>query len=136
MKHFTTLFLLFTLLLAACAPTAPTQAPQAAEPITVTDALGREVKLDKLPQRIAVTGKASLMILDALYMFPEAKERVVAFEDAVQGDVNFIQLLDPKYPERHSCSATPAWNSSSLLNPTWCCSRAPRLKNTALQLMR
>ena len=100
MKHFTTLFLLFTLLLAACAPTAPTQAPQAAEPITVTDALGREVKLDKLPQRIAVTGKASLMILDALYMFPEAKERVVAFEDAVQGDVNFIQLLDPKYPEK------------------------------------
>lgn len=100
MKHFTTLFLLFTLLLAACAQTAPTQAPQAAEPIIVTDALGREVKLDKLPQRIAVTGKASLMILDALYMFPEAKERVVAFEDAVQGDVNFIQLLDPKYPEK------------------------------------
>ena len=66
----------------------------------VVDALGRQVKLDKLPQRIAVTGKASLMILDALYMFPEAKERVVAFEDAVQGDLNFIKLLDPQYPEK------------------------------------
>jgi ABC-type Fe3+-hydroxamate transport system substrate-binding protein len=63
----------------------------------VTDALGREVKLEKLPQQIAVSGRASLMILDGLYMFPEAKERVVAFEALVQGGVNFIQLLDPQY---------------------------------------
>jgi len=100
MKRCATLFLLFTLLLSACAQVAQTQTPQAAGPIVVTDALGREVKLEKLPQQIAVSGRASLMILDALYMFPEAKERVVAFEALVQGGVNFIQLLDPQYPEK------------------------------------
>ncbi len=100
MKRLCTIFLLFTLLLSACSQAVQTQAPQTAVPIVITDALGREVKLEKLPQRIAVTGKASLMILDALYMFPEAKERVVAFEDAVQGDLNFIKLLDPHYAEK------------------------------------
>ncbi|MEL7646404.1 MAG: ABC transporter substrate-binding protein [Anaerolineaceae bacterium] len=100
MKRFGTIFLLLTLLLSACSQAVQTQAPQQAAPIALIDALGREVKLEKLPQRIAVTGRASLMILDALYLFPEAKERVVAFEDAVQGDLNFIELLDPKYPEK------------------------------------
>ena len=100
MKKIAAIFLFCSLLLSACSQAAQTQAPQAAGPIVVVDALGRQVKLDKLPQRIAVTGKASLMILDALYMFPEAKERVVAFEDAVQGDLNFIKLLDPQYPDK------------------------------------
>ena len=100
MKRFASMLLICTLFLSACAQAARTQTPQPDEPIILTDALGRQVTLQKLPQRIAVTGKASLMILDALYMFPEAKERVVAFEDAVQGDVNFIQLLDPEYPQK------------------------------------
>jgi len=104
--------LLITLLLSACASptltltatqpqtTAPATSTETAQSLIITDALGRTVTLDSLPQRIVVTGKASLMVLDAMYMFTEARERVVAFEDIAQGDVNFISLLDPNYAEK------------------------------------
>jgi len=104
--------LLLTLLLSACASLtvtltatqpqtlAPATPTETAQSLIINDALGRTVTLDSLPQRIVVTGKASLMVLDAMYMFPEARERVVAFEDIAQGDVNFISLLDPNYAEK------------------------------------
>ena len=108
-KRWLGLFLLISLLLSACtnstvtqpATQSPAELPTETSPaLTLTDALGRTVTLDSLPQRIVVTGKASLMVLDAMYMFPEARERVVAFEDLAQGDVNFISLLDPNYAEK------------------------------------
>ena len=108
-KRWLGLFLLISLLLSACTnPTVTQPATQSSAELptetspalTLTDALGRTVTLDSLPQRIVVTGKASLMVLDAMYMFPEARERVVAFEDLAQGDVNFISLLDPNYAEK------------------------------------
>jgi iron complex transport system substrate-binding protein len=73
---------------------------ETAQTLTITDALGRTVTLPQPPQKIVVTGKASLMVLDAMYMFPEAQQRVVAFEDLSQGTVNFISLLDPQYAEK------------------------------------
>jgi iron complex transport system substrate-binding protein len=103
------LVLVIGLLLSACAgPTvtqpatqSPTDLPTLSIPaLSLKDALGRTVTLAELPQRIVVTGKASLMVLDAMYMFPEARERVVAVEDISQGDVNFISLLDPNYAEK------------------------------------
>jgi iron complex transport system substrate-binding protein len=73
---------------------------EAAQPLTVTDALGRTVTLPQLPQKIVVTGKSLVMVLDAMYMFPEAQQRVAAFEDVSQGPVNFISMLDPHYTEK------------------------------------
>jgi ABC-type Fe3+-hydroxamate transport system substrate-binding protein len=108
-KRWLGLFLLISLLLSACTNStvtqpvtqSPAELPTETSPaLTLTDALGRTVTLDSLPERIVVTGKASLMVLDAMYMFPEARERVVAFEDLAQGDVNFISLLDPNYAEK------------------------------------
>lgn len=49
-----------------------------AEPFAVTDAVGRVVGFDRPPPRIAVAGKASFMVADAAYLFPEARQRVVA----------------------------------------------------------
>lgn len=68
-----------------------------AQPITVIDALGREVTLPELPQRIVITGKALIMIVDAMYMFPEAPQRIAALGNAGQGSSNFISLIDPDY---------------------------------------
>jgi len=100
MKRTLIVLLLSAVLLAACGQAAPTQSQTQDQPVVLVDALNREVKLERLPRRIVVTGKASLMILDALYMFPEAKERVVAFEAVSQGNLNFIELLDPGYAEK------------------------------------
>ena len=68
-----------------------------AQPITVIDSLSREVTLPEPPQRIVITGKALIMIVDALYMFPEAPQRIAALGNAGQGSSNFISLIDPDY---------------------------------------
>ena len=104
---FVALFL--ALMLAACASApAPTAIPasssvssvasssaaSSAGPITVTDALNRTVKFDKAPQRIVITGKAFFMIIDAIYMFPEAKQRVIGMNDTSQNKLDFMPLID------------------------------------------
>lgn len=97
MKRFTLLVLFFTLLLAACSPTPVTSTPDTETPITITDALGREVKLAAAPKRIVLTGKALFMIADAAYLFPGAADKVTGLGDAGQGAGNFIKLIDPNY---------------------------------------
>lgn len=77
----------------------PTMA-SVAEGFTVVDALGREVTFTTPPTRIVVTGKALFMVLDAVYTFPQASERIVAIGNATQGSSNFISLIDPKYEEK------------------------------------
>lgn len=99
-------------LLAGCAKpvptTVPTQAPVATEaptaeptveptptPIVITDALGRTVTLDKLPQRVIIAGKAGALIADAAFLFPEAIERVVAYVKGAQTKNDFISTIFP-----------------------------------------
>jgi len=100
--------LICSLLAGACAPQAtpaPTQEPSTppllqspvASVITVTDALGRSVTFQKPPQRIALAGKANLLVADALYMFPEAAQRVAVLGKGTQGTGNFLAVVDPQY---------------------------------------
>jgi iron complex transport system substrate-binding protein len=109
-------FLLAASLLAACTPaTNPSQPPtesspqsaaqppaaevQQAEPAgyTVIDSLGREVSFETPPQRIVIAGKAHIMIIDPLYAFPEASQRVVAFSKVGQGSGDFTRIIDTDY---------------------------------------
>ncbi len=99
-------------LLAGCAkatPTAaPTEAPAATEaptvepttvptptPIVITDALGRTVEFEQLPQRVVIAGKAGFMISNATFLFPEASERVVAYVKGGQTPNDFISTIFP-----------------------------------------
>lgn len=77
----------------------PTGAPTA-EPIIVTDALDREVVFDRLPRRIVIAGRASPLLADAIFLFPEAAERIVAVEARAQNVANFLPLVDPGYAEK------------------------------------
>ncbi len=90
MKRATTL-LLTLLLLGACARGVPSPTPSS---LTVTDALGREVTLAAPPQRIVVAGKATIMIVDALYLFPEGPQRLAAVGSTGQGR-DFLPIVDP-----------------------------------------
>ena len=93
MRHRYTLLSALVLLLfvTACSPATvepeaqiPTEVPvvtEAGSSITLTDALGREVEFEQLPQRIVVAGRASSLLANALYLFPEASERIVAIEN-------------------------------------------------------
>jgi iron complex transport system substrate-binding protein len=69
--------------------------PVGSEPITLVDALGREVKLPGPAQRIVIAGKANFMLNDAIYAFPTAAQRVLALTKATQAAQAFVGLLDP-----------------------------------------
>jgi iron complex transport system substrate-binding protein len=67
---------------------------------TLIDALGREVAFEASPQNIALAGKANLLIANALYLFPEALDRVGVLSSQKQGSANFLETIDPKYAEK------------------------------------
>lgn len=78
----------------------PPSSPEPAEetgPVSVTDGLGRTVQFTEPPRRIVVAGKATLMVVNALYMFPEAQERVVAVTAGNQKPGRFLAFVDPAF---------------------------------------
>lgn len=76
-------------------PTLPVPTVQLSSSIAVTDALGRTVRFAAPPQRIVVAGKSTLPLLDAMYLFPQAKDRVVGWVTGRQKPEQFLGLLDP-----------------------------------------
>jgi iron complex transport system substrate-binding protein len=82
--------------LTACAEPQDQSQPDST-PIVINDALGHEISLPAMPERIVITGKALFMVADAAYIFPEAPARIVGLGDAGQGTSNFIAIIDPNY---------------------------------------
>jgi iron complex transport system substrate-binding protein len=68
--------------------------------VTVMDALGRTVSFEKLPQRIVIAGRATLMVADSVYLFPKAGERLVAVTSGNQSPGRFLSLVDPAFTEK------------------------------------
>ena len=116
--------MVFSLVLASCAPAAA--APEVLEPVdtkaapaeelpveadeanlepveaemngfTVTDALGRTIEFDSPPQRVVQAGRAAIMLVDAMYLFPDTLDRLVAMPEVVQGAGNFSAVIDPDF---------------------------------------
>jgi iron complex transport system substrate-binding protein len=64
--------------------------------IVVEDALGRRVELLDVPSRIVMAGRAVIMLSDALYLFEDVAERVVAVGVTDQGLGDFLPVIDPE----------------------------------------
>ncbi len=75
-------------------------APPAAAAVVLTDAAGRTVQLAHIPQRISITGKASFTIENAIYLFPEARQKGLDFQGsryAQRSDAgDFLSLIMPE----------------------------------------
>lgn len=82
------------------AETLPPQEGSEQVQITIQDALGRTVTLDKAPERIVLAGKAVIMVTDAVYAFPGAGSRIVGISNTNQGRGDFTSLLDPNYGQK------------------------------------
>ncbi len=95
-KHMFTLLFIFL----AAALFAGGNAENNKSGIEITDSTGNKVVLDKIPGRITFAGRASIMVADALYMFPEASERIVGVGFTNQGKGNFTAVVDPRYTEK------------------------------------
>lgn len=64
--------------------------------LSVEDALGRTVSFPTPPQKIIIAGRANFMLNDAVYLFPDAPERVLALTRSTQAANAFVNLLDPE----------------------------------------
>ncbi len=85
-----------------CIPTtAEAQAVLAAAgPVGITDGLGRPVSLVQLPQRFVIAGRATTLMANAFYMFPEAGQRLAGIEIRGQSADVFLPLVDPNYAQK------------------------------------
>ena len=61
----------------------------------ITDSTGHTVTLNGIPERIAIAGKATIMVQDAIYLFPDAVEKVIALENRNQSAYSFLPVIDP-----------------------------------------
>lgn len=69
-------------------------------PLIIKDSLGREVTLPEAPGRIVQAGSSAFLVNDALYLFPEAGERIAAMADSNQERGYFLPVLDADYDEK------------------------------------
>ncbi len=65
--------------------------------ISAVDSFGNLVTLDEYPERIVIAGKASLLPADALFLFPEARSKVVGLGLTNQGLGDFYTYLAPQF---------------------------------------
>lgn len=68
--------------------------------LRITDSTGHQVTLEDEPERIAVAGKATVMVQDAVYLFEEARDRVVALENRRQSAYGFLPVVDPAFDSK------------------------------------
>ncbi|MBN2657257.1 MAG: ABC transporter substrate-binding protein [Spirochaetales bacterium] len=102
MKKITTFVLLalFTFHLTATGQNESSAGSLQSEPLVITDSSENSVTLDKLPERITFSGKASNLVADVLYMFPEAANRIVGVGNTDQFNGPFAALLDPDFDSK------------------------------------
>ena len=109
--------LIMLLSLSACNST-PENTPAAIEDtgITVEDALGRTVSFERPPERIVISGRANFMLNDAVYLFPQAAERVVALTTLKQGG-EFIHLIEPDAEQKTTLPIDVSADEIAAINP-------------------
>lgn len=91
------IILIISLLISGCSIQESQSDNQAASnSLTITDALGREVVFDTLPQRIVIAGRGATLLIDAAYLFPGASSKLVSLPAKGTQDITaFIQMIDP-----------------------------------------
>lgn len=87
-------------------------------PVTITDAAGRTVSLERLPRRIVVVGRGPYMALHLLYTFPEGRSRLIGVESKSASQSDFIVHVDPNFVDGVvSLAANPNPEQIAALEP-------------------
>jgi iron complex transport system substrate-binding protein len=79
---------------------APTSQAEGEGDLVVVDAMGRTLEFDEPPKRIVVAGKSSLTIVNTLFLFPEAQDRVVGLVVGRQNPGDFLGFVDPDFDQK------------------------------------
>ncbi len=70
-----------------------------------------------LPSRIVLGGKAVVMVADAAYLFPQARDRIVAVATADQGMGVFLGALDPGFAKKPQLDRAAGVETYAALRP-------------------
>jgi len=89
------LLLITLILMAGCSVI-----PGLSQPVEITDSTGHTETLDGVPERIAIAGKATVMVQDTIFMFEDAREKVIALENRNQSAFSFLPVIDPGLEEK------------------------------------
>lgn len=68
--------------------------------VTVTDGLDRTLIFPQPPQRFVIAGRATTLVADAFFMFPEASQRLTGIEFRQQSANDFLAVIDPAYSSK------------------------------------
>jgi len=96
-KYFIFLFLFFLIGMSSCS----TLAVESGREIIVTDTLQREVKFNRPPSRIVISGRQTPMITHFFYLFESAGEKIYAIENRSQTTEAFIKLIDAGIQDKY-----------------------------------
>ncbi len=98
MKKLLFVSLLTVLLMTSCnALTGNSLSDQA---VIITDSTGHSWVMDSPPENLAIVGKATIMVQDAIYLFEGAVEKVIALENRNQSTYSFLPILDPDLSDK------------------------------------
>jgi len=84
---------------------------------SVYDALNRKIDFNTPPMRITLAGRGVLMLLDAVYIFPQAQSRIVAVERITQGRGDFFNVIEPHFNEKIIMAPEPGPEEILATNP-------------------
>jgi len=85
--------------------------------LVITDSTGHQLTLEGEPTRIAIAGKATVMVQDTVYLFEEAEERVVALENRRQSAYGFLPLVDPEFESKQLLEMNSGAEQIAAVNP-------------------
>ncbi len=127
---------LLMLFIAAFLPAAADREESPGEEILITDGLGREVVLETPVERIVLAGRANLFLVNAVYLFPEAANRVKALAQTDQGLGDSFPYLDRDYPEKRRMSNSAGVEEIISLSPDLVILKDSSYQDTGPQLER
>ena len=114
MKKMIPLLLIAALFLGACSALI---GQEPAQPLEITDSTGHTIALEELPDRIAIAGKATVMVQDTIFLFEEALDRVVALENRRQSAYRFLPVVDPDLDEKEFFEMNAGAEQIAAVNP-------------------
>lgn len=91
--------------------------PSGQAAVEIKDAAGKIVKLDKLPERLAVIGRGPQYLLHLLYMFPEGRSRLVGMEQRGRTSSDFLSAVSPGIDSKLTLLPNPGPESIAGLHP-------------------
>jgi iron complex transport system substrate-binding protein len=109
-------------------------ASQLKTPITITDAANQTLVFDSHPQRIAIIGRGPFMTIHTLYMFEEARDRLVGYENRSTEVKNFLGLLDSRAHTKTELGTNPGIEQILSLRPDLVIKKAWSSDKTAQML--